>query len=51
MNKRKTIAAVKITVALLCLTLLVGTALFYTGKTVLKAVYPTAYTDEIEKYA
>ena len=51
MNKRKTIAAVKITVALLCLTLLVGTALFYTGKTVLKAVYPMAYTDEIEKYA
>lgn len=51
MNKRKTVAAIKITVALLGLTLLVGTALFYTGKTVLKAVYPMAYTDEIEKYA
>lgn len=51
MNKRKTIATTKIITALLFLALLVGTALFYTGKTVYKAVYPMAYSEEIDKYA
>lgn len=51
MNKRKTKACLKITAALLVLILLVGTAVFFTGKTIYKATFPLSYSYEIEHYA
>lgn len=51
MNKRKTKASLKITAALLVLILLVGTAVFFTGRTIYKATFPMSYSYEIDRYA
>lgn len=52
MNKRKTKKiGTKTIVLALVLTICIGTAIFFSGKRILQAVYPVQYTYEIDKYA